>query len=115
MLIYSLLIIQTMTRGRETNNFFLTALLTNKMNTPACTEMVSYWIADTPMKISRDQLYQMKAILFTNVNKVCKRTCVHNDDHSVARPIQPTNRRKVYRCTEDDFGPDDEHSSKPNN
>lgn len=67
--------------------------------------MASWWIADKPMKISLDQLDQMKLILFTNVNKFCKKTSIHYDQ-SVARPIQPTNKRKVYRCTEDDFGPD---------
>jgi carbonic anhydrase len=72
---------------------------------PPCGEFVSWWIADTPMIISFDQLEQLKTILFTNVDENCKTTGVQHD-RSVARAIQDTNNRPIWRCTSSEFGPD---------
>jgi carbonic anhydrase len=72
---------------------------------PPCGEFVSWWIADSPMIISFDQLDQLKQLLFTNVDQNCQRTGVQFR-HSVARPIQTTNHRPVWRCTAKEFGPD---------
>jgi carbonic anhydrase len=72
---------------------------------PPCTEFVSWWISDTPMIISLDQLEQLKIILFTNVDQNCKRTGVQHR-RSVARPIQSGNNRPVWKCTSAEFGPD---------
>ena len=69
---------------------------------PPCGEFVSWFITDIPMEISFGQLEQMKRLLFTNVSPQCKSTSVHFRQ-SVARPIQDTFGRPVFRCTEDDF------------
>ena len=72
---------------------------------PPCGEWVSWFITDTPMTISTDQLNRMKNILFNHVDYGCRRTSVHYN-HSVARPVQPTSGRPIYLCTEADYGPD---------
>lgn len=72
---------------------------------PPCGEFVSWWIADTPMTISFVQLDQLKRLLFTNVDYNCERTTVQFLQ-SVARPIQKSNNRPVWRCTAKEFGPD---------
>jgi carbonic anhydrase len=72
---------------------------------PPCGEFVSWFIADVPMVISKDQLEKLKKILFDHVDPGCKRTSVHFNQ-SVARPIQDTAGRPVYKCTRQDFGPD---------
>jgi carbonic anhydrase len=72
---------------------------------PPCGEFVSWWIADKPMIISFDQLEQLKTILFTNVDGNCKKTGVQHH-RSVARPVQNTNNRPVWKCTAGEFGPD---------
>jgi carbonic anhydrase len=72
---------------------------------PPCGQFVSWWVAVGPMIISFDQLEQMKRIQFTNVDSNCKRTSVEFA-HSVARPIQNTNYRPVWKCTPANFGPD---------
>lgn len=76
---------------------------------PPCTEIVSWFVMDTPMLISPRQLDQMKMILFNHVDSNCRRTGVHFDG-SVARPIQETGNRQVWRCTRDDFIPDAERN-----
>jgi len=76
---------------------------------PPCTEIVSWFVMDAPMKISKNQLEQMKKILFTNVHgDTCKETSVHYRK-SVARPIQETGgNRDVWHCTRDNYVPDHE-------
>jgi len=74
---------------------------------PPCGEFVTWFVADEPMTIGLEQLKQLKHILFTNVNSSCQKTSVHNNDHSVARPIRLTNNRPVSKCTATDFGPDE--------
>jgi carbonic anhydrase len=70
---------------------------------PPCSEFVSWFVADTPMNISYDQLNQLKTIMFTNVDPVtCQQTSVDYNG-SVARTPRPVNNRAVYRCTESDF------------
>lgn len=72
---------------------------------PPCGEWVSWFIADTPMEISKRQLEKLKTILFTHVDPDCKKTSAHFDQ-SVARPVQDTAGRPVWRCTPRDYGPD---------
>mmetsp|Transcript_50738 Transcript_50738/g.57467 ORF Transcript_50738/g.57467 Transcript_50738/m.57467 type:complete len:755 (+) Transcript_50738:294-2558(+) len=76
---------------------------------PPCTEIVSWFVMDTPMTISKNQLEQMKHILFTNINgNTCEGSSVHFYN-SVARPIQETtSNRQVWHCTRNDFVPDHE-------
>lgn len=77
---------------------------------PPCTEIVSWFVMDTPMIISPAQLEQMKTILFTHVDSNCQGTSVHYQE-SVARPIQESANRQVWRCTRDDFPPDAEREN----
>lgn len=69
---------------------------------PPCAEMVSWFVSDMPMIVSFEQVEQMKNIQFTNVDKTCHMTSAHFE-RSVARPIQPTNDRPVWKCTAEDF------------
>ena len=77
---------------------------------PPCTEIVSWFVMDTPMKIAPQQLEQMKNILFSHVNEDCEKTSVHFGE-SVARPIQETGDRQVWQCTRDHFPPDAERNN----
>jgi hypothetical protein len=77
---------------------------------PPCTEFVSWFVMDAPMVISPGQLEQLKTILFNHVDPDCQRTSVHYDQ-SVARPIQETAGRQIWRCTPDDFPPDSERQN----
>ena len=72
---------------------------------PPCSEFVSWWISDEPMIISYEQLDDLKTILFTNVDENCKKTGVQYQQ-SVARSIQSTNDRRIWKCTSAEFGPD---------
>lgn len=72
---------------------------------PPCGEFVSWFISDQPMVISFEQLDRMKRVLFTHIDKDCRQTSVHFEQ-SVARPVQATAGRPVWRCTPADFGPD---------
>ena len=71
---------------------------------PPCGEFVSWFVCDTPMIISFEQLEQMKRILFTNVDENCRLTSIHHAE-SAARPIRPLGERPVWRCTEQNYGP----------
>lgn len=71
---------------------------------PPCGEFVSWFVCDTPMIISFEQLAQMKRILFTHVDANCRPTSIHHDE-SVARPIRPTGERPVWKCTGANYGP----------
>lgn len=79
---------------------------------PPCTEIVSWFVMDKPMTISKNQLEQMKHILFTNINgNTCEGSSVHFYN-SVARPIQETtSNRQVWHCTRNDFVPDHERAN----
>jgi Eukaryotic-type carbonic anhydrase len=72
---------------------------------PPCGEFVTWTIIDTPMTISFKQLDRMRNFLFNHVDPYCRRTSTQFD-HSVARPLQESADRDVWRCTPDDFGPD---------
>lgn len=72
---------------------------------PPCGEWVSWFVCDTPMYISFDQLEQMKRLLFTHVSSTCEKTSIHWKE-SVARPIQDTFGRPVSQCTDEHFYPD---------
>lgn len=72
---------------------------------PPCGEWVTWFVSDKPMTISTRQLEKMKKILFTHVDWGCKKTSVHRG-YSVARPVQDTAGRPVWRCRPSDFGPD---------
>jgi carbonic anhydrase len=72
---------------------------------PPCGEFVSWFVSDTPMRISLSQLEEVKTILFKNVDENCQPTSVQFG-HSVARPIQETAGRPVWQCTPREFGPD---------
>jgi carbonic anhydrase len=73
---------------------------------PPCTEFVTWFVADAPMRISLDQLLMMKTMLFTNVDgRDCRPTSTHWEE-SVARPLQNVNGRTTHHCTPADFGPD---------
>jgi carbonic anhydrase len=75
------------------------------------TEIVSWFVIDKPLTISKRQLEQMKKILFTNVDRnTCKSTAVHHAN-SVARPIQESGGRQVWRCTRENFIPDHERQN----
>mmetsp|Transcript_18576 Transcript_18576/g.27553 ORF Transcript_18576/g.27553 Transcript_18576/m.27553 type:complete len:486 (+) Transcript_18576:170-1627(+) len=69
---------------------------------PPCSELVSWFITDTPMTMSFEQLEQLKRIQFRHVDPHCRKTSVHYED-SNARPIQDTFGRPVWRCTTQDF------------
>lgn len=72
---------------------------------PPCGEFVTWWVADRPMIIGLEQLDQMKQLLFLNVGTDCRKTTVQHG-RSVARPIQKTNNRPVWRCKPSNYGPD---------
>ena len=62
---------------------------------------------ELPALISKEQLMQMKSILFNHVDGHCRPTSNHHDG-SVARPLQPFNHREMWQCTCRDFIGDDE-------
>jgi hypothetical protein len=72
---------------------------------PPCSEFVTWFVIDTPMDMSFDQLEQLKRIQFNHVDSNCTRTSVHFEE-SNARPIQDSWGRPVRRCTSEDFLPD---------
>jgi len=73
---------------------------------PPCSEFVSWFVSDTPMQVGFSQLEQMKIILFQHVSPTCEKTSVHSN-RSVARPIQDSFGRPVWRCTDKNFLGDD--------
>mmetsp|Transcript_23446 Transcript_23446/g.55553 ORF Transcript_23446/g.55553 Transcript_23446/m.55553 type:complete len:599 (+) Transcript_23446:335-2131(+) len=79
---------------------------------PPCSEIVSWFVMDTPMTVSKRQLAQLKHILFTNVDpdNSCNPTSTHYMG-SVARPLQETHGRQIWHCTRDDFLPDHERNN----
>jgi hypothetical protein len=77
------------------------------MTEPPCGTFAYWFIHDTPMIWSKDQMNQLKTLLFTHVDENCNPTSAHYDQ-SVARPIQPLDDRGVFRCTRKDFVSDEE-------
>jgi len=77
---------------------------------PPCTEFVDWRILDTPMLISRRQLFQMKTLLFKHrsVEGGCRPSSNHHMGSVARRPLQPLNRRQVYRCSCRDFLSDED-------
>jgi len=69
---------------------------------PPCSEIVSWFITDTPMQLSFQQLEQLKRIQFSHVDSDCNKPSVHYRE-SNARPIQDSFGRPVWRCTPNDF------------
>ena len=74
---------------------------------PPCTQFISWRVMELPALISKEQLMQMKSILFNHVDGHCRPTSNHHDG-SVARPLQPFNHREMWQCTCRDFIGDDE-------
>lgn len=83
---------------------------------PPCMSM-TWFVMTHPLEISFTQLRQTKRLLFTNVGDNCEPTSVHNEEQSVARPLQPLGRvenkengrmeeRPVILCKVGDFLPD---------
>lgn len=73
---------------------------------PPCSEMVSWFVTDTPMVANRRQVEQLKRLIFTHVSPDCEKTSVHHAGEGVARPIQDSFRRPVWQCTILDFPAD---------
>jgi hypothetical protein len=73
---------------------------------PPCSEWVTWFVIDTPMKMNFAQLEQMKRLIFLHVSPDCDWTSVHYRQ-SVARPIQDSFGRPVWRCTQQNFEADD--------
>jgi carbonic anhydrase len=79
---------------------------------PPCSEMVSWFITDTPMAVHRRQVEQLQRLIFTHVSPDCEKTSVHSEG-SVARPIQDSFRRPVWQCTSLDFPADEDREIVP--
>ena len=59
------------------------------------------------MLISFQQLQQLRNILFNQLDENCKKSSVHWRG-SVARPIQGSNNRDVWKCTDYNYIADDD-------
>ena len=77
---------------------------------PPCGEWVSWRVTDTPMKVHVRQLEQLQRLIFTHVAPSCEKTSVHYAS-SVARPIQDTAGRPVWRCTAYDYPADEDRTN----
>mmetsp|Transcript_34542 Transcript_34542/g.45786 ORF Transcript_34542/g.45786 Transcript_34542/m.45786 type:complete len:315 (+) Transcript_34542:2-946(+) len=76
---------------------------------PPCSQIVEHRVFDTPAEMSIGQLEDMKKILFTHQDpRTCQYTSVHNKFESVARPLQPSQRSRIHRCTCRDFISDEQ-------
>lgn len=83
------------------------------MTEPPCKDL-TWWVMDKPMEIRFDQLEQLKRIMLTHVDADCQKTSVHNEDESVARPIQPLGRdREIQHCRTGDFRSDEDKGRGP--
>lgn len=78
---------------------------------------VTWFVIERPIHINYQQLKQTKYLLFTHTNGNCEKTSVHNEDQSVARPIQPLGivhgteeKREIMSCMEGEFEPDETNS-----
>ena len=78
---------------------------------PPCTEFVSWFVHDKPMNISFKQLRQIRTLIFTHVSPDCESTSTQYRE-SVARPIQDSADRPVWRCTSDDWPADVDRKKK---
>mmetsp|Transcript_5424 Transcript_5424/g.8566 ORF Transcript_5424/g.8566 Transcript_5424/m.8566 type:complete len:559 (+) Transcript_5424:71-1747(+) len=80
---------------------------------PPCKD-ITWWVMRDPMYISIEQLRQLQSILFTHVDSNCEPTSVHNEDQSVARPIQPLGSdRVIQKCEEKHFRSDESKGRPP--
>jgi Eukaryotic-type carbonic anhydrase len=79
---------------------FTTIATTGLPRSHPCTELVTWLVADIPMKISHDQLWAMRTMLFANVDgDFCRPISTHWME-SVARPLlQNVNGRTTHHCT----------------
>jgi hypothetical protein len=69
---------------------------------PPCKD-ITWWVMKDPMYISFEQLNQLRNIMFTHVDRNCRKTSVHNEEQSVARPVQALGDRVMEFCQEGDF------------
>jgi carbonic anhydrase len=72
---------------------------------PPCKD-ITWWVMKDPMYIDFAQLDQLREIMFTHVDRNCQKTSVHNEEQSVARPIQALGDRIIEFCKEGDFRSD---------
>ena len=89
---------------------------TGSLVEPPCTQFAEWRIMDTPMLVSRKQLFQMKNLIFRHVDgRTCQRTSNHYMGEA-ARPVQgpPLKRHRLYRCTCRDFLADYDRDMDPN-
>ena len=78
---------------------------TGSLTEPPCSSVL-WRVMDVTVKISFEQLYQMKNILFNNrMPDTCDYTSVHFNGR-VNRPVSPALR--YYKCTRSDYVSDDE-------
>ena len=75
---------------------------------PPCYPIVEYRITDTPATISFNQMTKLKELLFEHCvyddndpDKCVYKSNHHNEDAS--RPVQPTHKRDLHRCSCMDF------------
>ncbi|EJK61248.1 hypothetical protein THAOC_18301 [Thalassiosira oceanica] len=75
---------------------------TGSLTEPPCSGWSVLWrIMDVPVVLSKEQIGQMRTVLFTNRDpKTCLFTSVHSSD-AVARPIQRPIR--YYKCRRQDY------------
>ncbi|KAG7355316.1 Eukaryotic-type carbonic anhydrase [Nitzschia inconspicua] len=83
---------------------------------PPCTG-ITWFVMQKPMIISRDQLAQIKRLLFTHKDGNCRSTSVHNANQSVARPVfRGTNdQSKIENCLQGTFKSDIDKGRLPGN
>ncbi|KAG7336523.1 Eukaryotic-type carbonic anhydrase [Nitzschia inconspicua] len=83
---------------------------------PPCTG-ITWFVMQRPMIISRDQLAQIKRLLFTHRDGNCRSTSVHNANQSVARPVfRGTNdQSKIENCLQGTFKSDVDKGRLPGN
>jgi len=84
---------------------------------PPCTERFVEWhIMDKPMLISKEQLRNLKYLLFLNQNDQCQRTSTHYQGRAARRPMVRvmSSQHNVHRCTCHDFLSDEERRSNAN-
>ena len=92
---------------------------------PPCSEFVEWHVMDTPMLVSREQLDQMRRLLFLNeeednVSGQCVRTSNHFNGLAVRQPVSnaaATGKQddpRVHRCTCRDFLSDEDRRMDTN-
>ncbi|KAL7536135.1 hypothetical protein ACHAWF_005370 [Thalassiosira exigua] len=69
---------------------------------PPCKD-IEWFVLHEPMKISTEQLHQLRRLLFTHIDGKCRPTSVHNRQQSVARPIFPMGEWGVEHCAPGEY------------